>query len=128
MKLRLKNNSIRLRLTQNETERFAATGRVEETIDFSVEKNEKFVYALEASAGANEISAKFENHRITVFVPKNQADEWTKTAQISMENASAIGGNKTLRLLIEKDFACLKPRAGEDDTDAFPNPLEGVAC
>jgi hypothetical protein len=26
------------------------------------------------------------------------------------------------RILVVKDFACLKDRPGEDDHDAFPNP------
>jgi hypothetical protein len=30
----------------------------------------------------------------------------------------------SLQILVEKDFACLTPRKGEDDGDAFPNPNE----
>jgi hypothetical protein len=30
-----------------------------------------------------------------------------------------------LRILVEKDFACLAPREGEDESDMFPNPLSG---
>lgn len=128
MKLRLKNNSLRLRLTQTETARFAAAGRVEEAIEFGLEPHQRFVYALEINSETLELQAKFENDRITVFVPKKQADEWTETAQVGMENEQTIGGGKILRLLIEKDFACLEPRAGEDERDAFPHPSEGKAC
>ena len=128
MKLRMKNNSVRLRLTQGEVARFAETGQVEEAIEFGLEPHEHFIYALETDAQNKEIRATFENDRITIFVPKMQADEWTNTAKIGMESEQNIGGDKTLRLLIEKDFACLEARTGEDERDAFPHPLEGKAC
>ena len=127
MKLRLKNNSARLRLTQTETARFAETGRVEETIEFGLKARQQFIYALEAASEIEEIQATFENNRITVLIPKRRADEWTRTAQVAMEAEQTIGGGKSLRLLIEKDFACLEARAGEDDRDAFPHPSEGKA-
>lgn len=125
----MKNNSIRLRLTQSELARFAETGRVEEAIEFGFEPHERFVYALETDEEANEPAAKIETSRITVILPKRQADEWTSTAQVGIESEQVIGGGeKILRLLIEKDFACLEPRAGEDDADTFPHPLEAKAC
>ncbi len=113
---------MRLRLSQTEVARFAETGRVEEAIEFGLEPYQQFVYAIETDFEIKGIQAKFENNRITVFVPKLQADEWTRTAQVGMEAEQIIGDVKTLRLLIEKDFACLEPRAGEDERDAFPHP------
>lgn len=125
----MKNNSIRLRLTQTELARFAETGTIEETIEFGGAAKQNFVYALQTANGAKEIRATFENNRITVFVPQTQADEWTTTARVGIENVQSIGdGAKTLRLLIEKDFACLEPRAGDGDADAFPHPLEAKVC
>lgn len=128
MKLRMKNNSVRLRLTRTETARFAETGRVEETIEFGLEPFQKLVYALEADSEIAEPQAFVENNRITVLIPKTRADEWARTTQIGIETEQTIGDGKTLRLLIEKDFACLEPRPGDDDRDAFPHPLEGTAC
>lgn len=128
MKLRLKNNSVRLRPTQTEVARFAETERVEEAIEFGLEPHRQFVYALESGSEFEEIQAKFENNQITVFMPKTQADEWTRAAQVGMQIEQMIGDEKTLRLLIEKDFACLEPRAGEDERDVFPHPSEGKAC
>lgn len=128
MKLRLKNNSVRLRLTQTETARFAETGQVKEKIEFGLEPYQQFIYALETDSEIEEIQAIIENNWITVLIPKTQADEWTQTAQVGMEAEQMIRGGKTLRLLIEKDFACLEARTGEDETDSFPHPLEGKVC
>lgn len=119
---------MRLRLTQTEVARFAATGRVEETIEFGQKPHQKFIYALEIGAGIEKVQAEFENHRITVFVPQEQADEWTQTGKVEIKAEQEIGDGKTLLLLIEKDFACLEPRADDSDADAFPHPLEGKAC
>jgi hypothetical protein len=128
MKLRVKNNSVRLRLTQAEVARLAENGRVEEAVEFGVQSDQRFVYALEISSETEEIRAKLENNRITIFIPKPQAEGWTQSDRTGMEAAQNIGDGKTLRLLIEKDFACLAPRRGEDDADAFPHPQQGKVC
>lgn len=129
MKLRLKNNSVRFRLTQPETARLTSEGRVEEAIEFGPQAGGKFVFALETIEGKGEIRAIFDERRLTIFIPRERAAKWSETGQIGLEAEQNIGGEKTLRLLIEKDFACLAPRAGEDDSDAFPHPTtEGKFC
>ncbi len=127
MKLRVKNNSVRLRLTQSEVALFNDSGRVEEAIEFGIEPHQRFVSALETNGETEMMRAAIENNRITIFVPKMQAEEWTQTARVGMEAEQEIGG-KTLRLLIEKDFACLESRAGDDDADTFLHPLQGKVC
>lgn len=128
MKIRMKNNAVRLRLTRGEVARFAEAGRVEEAIEFGLKPFQQFVYALRSDAEIKEVQAIIENNRITVFVPEARADEWANTNKTGIETEQALGGGKTLRLLIEKDFACLEPRPGEDDRDTFPHPLEGGIC
>ncbi|MCY7348806.1 MAG: hypothetical protein LH614_21665 [Pyrinomonadaceae bacterium] len=127
MKLRVKNNSVRLRLTPGDVARFNDSGRVEEAIEFGIEPHQRFVYALETGLETERMRATIENNRITIFVPKTQADEWTNTARVEMESEQDTGG-VSLRLLIEKDFACLEPRAGEEDENTYPHPLEGKVC
>jgi hypothetical protein len=127
MKLRMKNNSVRLRLTQTELARFGETGRVEEAIEFGLEPGQQFIYVLVADSELESVQATINNNLVTIMIPKTQAEEWTRTEQIGIEAQQTIGG-KTLRLLIEKDFACLEPRASDEDANAFPHPLEGKVC
>lgn len=127
MKLRVRNNSIRLRLTQKEVAAFKENGRVEEAIEFGANAENKLVYALE-SADAEALSAQFANNRITIFVPQKQAAEWVSNDQTGIENTQNIGAEKTLKILIEKDFACATRRDGEDDSDAFPHPQPNENC
>jgi hypothetical protein len=128
MKLRIRGNSIRLRLTQGEVARFADGGLVEEAVEFGGREDQRFVYALSASTEIDSVSAVLENNRIAVLVPQSQAADWAKTNQISIRVEQSLGAEKALQILIEKDFACLEDRPGEDDSDAFPHPQTGKAC
>jgi hypothetical protein len=126
MKMRVRGNSIRLRLMRSEVEQFCETGLVEEIIEFG--NGQKLVYALKSGANSEIVSAEFGSNGITVFVPQKDAKQWVNSNQVGIEAGQNIGNGKFLRLLIEKDFACLEPRKGEEDSDAFPHPSGNVKC
>ncbi len=128
MKLRLRGNSVRLRLTKTEVAQFGETGSVRETVEFGTEPHGQFVYELTTSAQVEDVRATLEINRLTIMVPESQAKEWTQTNRVGLGTEQSTGEGKTLRILIEKDFACLEERPNEDESDAFPNPLEGKAC
>jgi hypothetical protein len=119
MKLRLRHNSIRLRLTQSEVREFAENGSVEDGLEFGA--NTKFRYRLERSPEADSITANFKDGRITITVPENEGMSWAGSDQVGLRSLPGSDGVGILSILIEKDFACLEPRGSEDD-DAFPNP------
>lgn len=125
----MKSNSVRLRLTQTETARLVATGWVEEMIEFGIEPYQQFSYRLETNPDINKFRVLLENNRIIVSIPKIQAETWGQTEQVGIKEERTFGGEgKVFHLLIEKDFACLEPRPGEDETDSFPHPLQGKVC
>lgn len=126
MKMRVRGNSIRLRLTQSDVAELIQKGFVEEAVEFGGAS--RLIYALRSASGAETICAEFEDNRLAVIVPEKEAREWANSEQISLEGKQNIGGDKVLRLLIEKDFACLAPRAAEEDADAFPNPAGNLKC
>ncbi len=126
MKMRVRENSIRLRLTQSEVKRFGEIGLVEETLEFG--DAAKLTYALESESGAEKVEVRFQNQRIAVIVPQNTAKHWTDSNEVGIKTEQNIRDGKTLRILIEKDFACLETRTGEDEFDAFPNPSENKIC
>jgi hypothetical protein len=112
MKLRIRGSSIRLRLTQSEVARVASEGRIEDAIDFG---GAKLVYAFASGDG---LRATYTQNRIEVTAPGAQIAKWASSEDVAIE-----GTHGALQILVEKDFACLKPRS-EDDADAFPNPNE----
>jgi len=121
MKLRIKGNSIRLRLTQSEVQRLISGEAIQETTRFSLV--DEFNYAIELWH-LEIFQANFENGKLTVFVPTTEAKKWAETDQVSMEylQPNDVDG---LKILIEKDFACLAERPGEDERDNFPHPQMG---
>lgn len=117
MKLRLRDDSLRLRLTRSEVDAFAEKGRVETRVTFS---EKVLVYAIAHGPSFDGVFARFAHNEIVVTVPSVVACAWATSEDVGIEATDGA-----LRIVVEKDFACLKPRQGEDDTDAFPHPKAG---
>ncbi len=115
MKLRIRGNSIRLRLTKTEVATLSEKSLVEEKTDFG--NGNCFVYAIVASTETNIISATFTNNRLEVNIPQTVAKDWASNEEIGISVVQ-----QSLKVLIEKDFSCLIPRITEDDADTFPHP------
>ena len=122
MKLRIRGNSIRLRLTRSDIAQFAATGSVEERVDFGLAKP-ALSYRLERTADGDTARANFEDQCVSISIPAADAEKWIRSEQVGIEATQPIGENKVLRILVEKDFTCLAARVNEDDSDAFTNPV-----
>jgi hypothetical protein len=127
MKLRLQFNSIRLRLQQSEVEQLARIGRVEERIVSGSSDDATFHYILEATPAVPSPQVAVTARSILVRVPTRDATRWTSTDEVGIEGYQPIGDAAGLRILIEKDFACLHGTQ-EQNADSFPNPLGGMKC
>ena len=125
MKLRIRGNSVRLRLSKGEVARLEETGLVEETVEFGFDAAQKFAYALAASG--DRVNAVFMDNRLTIFVPEDEARRWARGEEIAVSAEQPLADEKTLRILVEKDFACFEERPGEDESDLFAAPA-GTAC
>jgi hypothetical protein len=122
VKLRLQFNSIRFRLKRGEVEQFALTGRVEENIISGSGHEQTFVYGLESTAKVSSPKATVKPGAIRVQVPLDMVRRWASTDQISIEAEQPTDDQTSLRILIEKDFACIDG-TDEENADTFPNPL-----
>lgn len=122
MKLRIRGNSVRLRLSQGEVERFAADGKVEESIEFAPGAR-SFTYAIESDDRRDSVAAAYVDDRLCVYVPEQLAKDWVESEKVGFESQEGTVGP---RIMVEKDFACLTPRAGEDESDMFPHPQNAV--
>lgn len=134
MKLRIRGNSLRLRLLRGEVQQFGETGRVTETIQFGASPAAQLSYILEADSEARQITTHFADNQITVKIPNNLAQNWVESEQVSLmseqpvENEKQNGTEKNgapenvLKILIEKDFVCLDRKNDPDNIDAFPHP------
>jgi len=122
MKLRIKGATLRLRLTQGEIGALLEEGLVEERVPFA--PGVSLVYRLRRDAGAGEISASFRNGVVEILVPEGTARGWCTSELVTLAHEQALPDG-ALRITLEKDFACLAPREGEDETDNFPHPEAG---
>jgi hypothetical protein len=121
MKLRIRENTIRLRLKRAEVEQIASGQSIIEETHFP---ESVFTYRLEAN-GADKVSASFEGGNLAIRMPIGDAKRWAQSDQVSIVAEQSTGDSGTLSVLIEKDFMCLSPghhRPDEDDVDTYAHP------
>lgn len=119
MKLRIRGNSVRIRIMQSELKQLMEQGAIEEHVHFP--EGNVLTYRLKVDAA---FRASFENNLIEVSIDESDADIWMRSDELSLKTTIDVTKSSQLSLLVEKDLACLTPREGEDDSDAFPNPNE----
>lgn len=111
MKVRIKGNSVRYRLSMSDITRFGRDGYIEEVVDFGTSQ---LTYALQKSSALS-LWAEFTNNKIIIFMPSDWAEEWIDTDRVGFDQKGP------LYLLVEKDFQCID-NVAEDQSDNYPNP------
>jgi hypothetical protein len=127
MKLRIKGNSMRLRVSRSEVTRLLEGGCLEETIRFAPEACARFTFALQQDRSVGRSTVRYTENRVAVLIPADQANTWGITDQVGIAEDISLGNLGSLALLVEKDFACLD-RSDENNEDTFPNPNTGATC
>ena len=127
MKLRIKGNSIRLRLGQSEVRRLLDQGIVEESTIFDLSGQRRLDYVLCTGPNLLAVTASFENGRIVVRMPSALMRQWAETEQVGVESIQVGSDGGALKILIEKDFECVDA-TDEPQEDAFPHPQVPGAC
>jgi len=122
MKLRILDDTLRLRLPRSEVELLRSSGRVEAALHFGPGPEQRLVYALVIAPGTQRITAALTDREIVVHLPEASARDWAEGDEVSLHGTQALGDGRELTLLIEKDFKCLVPREGEESYDGFANP------
>jgi hypothetical protein len=112
MKLRILDNSIRLRLERSELRDLLREGIVERHLDFG--QGTTFVYALHAVEQPDLLTATVGSGRIDLSVDARRATAWAASDEPGIA-ASQHAGDRELRLLVEKDFPCKHSDDGRVD-------------
>jgi hypothetical protein len=116
MKLRIQDNSLRLRVTRKEVAQLCETGRILSALELV--PGQPLFYTLESSGHIASVTATFHERNVHVSLPANMVAEWAASDRVGIEGKSQSGA----RLLVEKDYQCLHGRA-ERDPEAYPHPL-----
>jgi len=119
MKLRIKGNSIRLRLLRSEVEQLAERGSISDEVEFGTDA---LRYSVLLSAAAELVRATFENNEIAVVIPESEGRNWAANDDVGFEIEQPTGEGRTLTILVEKDFVCVDRPNDPDRDDGFPNP------
>lgn len=119
MKLRIKGDSVRLRLGRSEVERLAVAGIVRETTTFDLTGHQRLEYRLVADPAVGALVVTWTEGVLEVRLPRAQADAWGRSSEVGISANQPIEGGRTLRVLIEKDLECLDAPAHEPQDDAY---------
>ncbi|HEX3844734.1 MAG TPA: hypothetical protein VHV80_10250 [Steroidobacteraceae bacterium] len=119
MKLRIKGDSLRLRLAQGEMRALADRGEVEDRVSFA--GGAALRYRVRVDMNNKDISVSYKDNLIDILVPRALAERWCVTELVTLSATETVASGE-LRIVLEKDWACLAPREGEDESDNFPHP------
>ena len=113
MKLRIEDDTLRLRLSQGELDEFAQLGRVEGAVHFGLNPTQRLTYALERLSEPAQtlpdeepVQVHYEPGALTVLVPFKLAKSWVETDQTGFTHDLPLAGNQHLHILVEKDLDC----------------------
>jgi hypothetical protein len=126
MKLRIKGNSLRLRITPSEMTRLLETGRIEETVYFGSDENARLTYAVEHTPLAPATTVRWTQQRISAVISSDEVHRWAGSPEVGLY-AEVNTGRGVLELAVEKDFACLD-KSDDENVDTFANPRKGAIC
>jgi hypothetical protein len=127
MKLRIQGDSLRLRVSRSEFDRFLRGERIEETTHFSSQPEAWLTYSLERAAGSDLTGVRYSTGHVAVLLSSDDVRTWSDSKEVGIYRSVEIGQQNSLELVIEKDYACLD-RSDEDNTDTFENPHAGAVC
>ena len=119
MKLRLHDDSLRLRLDRDEVDALGRGEAVETSARFPGGRTLR--WRLEVAG--DDVTALLADDHVIVRLPAAVATHWAgDDTEVSVRGRPQASGDASLAILVEKDFECLEPRAGESQRNRFTNP------
>ncbi|TYZ13554.1 hypothetical protein FY528_03855 [Hymenobacter lutimineralis] len=106
MKIRLEENTLRVRLDAREILVFQQQGRLETVVCLGLLASDQLTYTLERAPDAQALAVACAAGTVRVLVPTAAADAWTTTGQVSLQGAMPVFNNQVLQILVEKDLGC----------------------
>jgi hypothetical protein len=82
MKLRIKGNSLRIRLTRSEVNKLADTGYLQEQTIFP---NNTFIYALQSDENTGALFATLDDYKITMHIPASFIKSWPQNDIVGID-------------------------------------------
>ncbi len=112
MKVRLTQNSVRIRLSQSEVRTLGENGTLSMAVGLVPQPLE-----VRIDGAATGPVATFQGSTLTVHLPASRVRAWADSEETGISDES-----NGVRVLVEKDFECLHPADPSENQDTFPNP------
>ena len=105
MKLRIRDNSVGLRLTKEEVETLRKQGVVSARSGFP--GGRELRYELESSPASVAPAAFYSDNVLTVRLPETAVLAWATTEQVTIEGEQVLVDGEKIAIAVEKDLdAC----------------------
>lgn len=109
MKLRLEDNTLRLRISPEELAEYRHSGQLHTVVPLGLAPTDTLTYTLArtASLAGAVPQLTYAPGHITIAVPATLSDDWSSTPEtISLRGQLPVAGNQELHILVEKDLGC----------------------
>jgi hypothetical protein len=104
LNIRIERDSVRLRLDRADLGDFQETGSLEERVTFSaVDAGPDFTYGLKV-ADVEKIAVSFGDGRITVVIPRANADDLISEKTVGFEHEIPKSGDDSITVIVELDL------------------------
>ena len=119
MKIKIKGNTVRLRLSKTEVAQVVEQKVISDRVGFP---DGALIYTLSQGKG-DEVKASFRNNEIRVEAPALGIETWGTTEQVGFSAQLPLPDGQELSVLVEKDFQYNIERKEEDESDLYDNPM-----
>ena len=121
MKVRILGNTIRLRVKMHEADKLRVQGMIEEVLEFGAHAEQQIRFRV--SRGTDHFAIAQQEMSVSIMIPAEIVDQWATTEQVGIEETITTSHDRYIKVLIEKDFACLDGNRDEEE-GSYPNPIE----
>jgi uncharacterized protein DUF7009 len=128
VKLRIRRNSARIRMDRRDLAELLERGRVLDVLRFGPGSIHTFTYAVMIGAAPpGRPRADYAGGLLVVTIDRGDAEEWSEGDRVGFDEEQVVEGG-AVRVILEKDLACLDQPAGDEAQDAWAFPNPAVVC
>ncbi|NND34300.1 MAG: hypothetical protein HKN76_17075 [Saprospiraceae bacterium] len=118
MKLRLKENTIRIRLSIDEVNLLVVEGQVAGRTFLSAKNYLEYSLRLAKSLGLT-----YLDQHLILELPRETLKDWNLNQTVGFNWKIPIDeSTEEIQITLEKDFKCLTIREGEDESNLYDHP------
>ncbi len=120
MKIRIAEQSIRIRIKPAELEALHATGSLHQSLAMGPTPEHVLTFRVLRDVAGDPLNATYATNEVLLMVSPSLIAEMLETERVGATTEHKLQPSRLLTICFEKDFKCLTHR--EEDGDAYPHP------